>query len=353
MRNIREIFQNNTLENQDCKIKLAFISGLKEVVLKELGTIPGCSVLEVYSDEIYIAYPEDFRPILGLKSVTNASLFIEGEKFNPLYVFNHKSILDDMVEIVKGLNSEKPKTFKIICAGSDSTEVRGIAKYISDKYKLEEGEESDLKIYIIKSGSVWQVGVFLTYRPLTVRLYRDANIPGAMNPTIAYAVNSLCNLEGKESYLNPFCGSGTLLIEAGLIYHNLKNVVGFDNDKKALTASIRNLKEAKLIEKVKIVEADLLENPDLGKFDVIASDIPFGMAILKDGNLEFLYDKFVEYCLNHLNGNGVLAVYTSEHELFKSVISKYGFELTNEIQLKFMTNSNSNIYPKVLVYGLR
>lgn len=339
--------------DQNYKIKLVFISGLKEVVLKELESIPGCSVLEVYSDEIYITCPEDLRPILGLKSVTNASVFIESEKFNPLYVSNHKSVLDEMIEVVKSLNPEKPKTFKIICAGNDSLEVREISRYISEKYKLNESEESDLKIYIIKSGSLWQIGVFLTYRPLTVRFYRDANIPGAMNPTIAYAVNSLCNLESKESYLNPFCGSGTLLIEAGLIYNNLKNIVGFDNDKKALTASVRNLKEAKLIEKVKIVEANLLENPDLGKFDVIASDIPFGMAILKDGNLEVLYDKFVEYCLDHLNGNGVLAVYTSEHELFKAVIGKYGFELTNEIQLKFITNSNSNIYPKILVYGLR
>lgn len=341
------------MTNPVYKVKLSFVSGLRDIVLKELELIGGITVLSSKSDEICLSSLKNPALFLGLKSVINVSLFIQDEKFNPTFVSKHKSILDDLITVAFLNNKEKAKTFKIICAGSGSPEVRGLAKYISDKYLLSESEEADLKMYIIKQASLWDVGVYLSYRPLSVRSYRVANIAGAMNPTIAFAMNSLCGLDKASSYLNPFSGSGTLLIEAGLAHPNISKLEGFDKDKKHLTASIQNIRKAGLISKITVHERDAFDNPDLGKFDVIASDLPFGMVISKEGDLEKLYEHYIRYCESHLNVGGVMTIYTTEHELFLNTLKNSNFSITYELQLKFITNANSNIHPKIIVSRLR
>ena len=161
---------------------------------------------------------------------------------------------------------------------------------------MEESDEADLKIHIIKPENIWEIGIQITPRPLSVRDYKVINMSGAMDPTIAYAVNSFCNLDSALSYLNVFSGSATLLIEAGQCYPNLEKLLGFDNDKKRLSLSIQNIKRAGLIKKVQVKDADIFDRPDLGTFDAVVSDLPFGMSILKNEDLEKLYTTFIQYC---------------------------------------------------------
>ena len=202
---------------------------------------------------------------------------------------------------------------------------------------------------MIKPNDIWEIGIQITPRPLSVRDYRIVNMSGAMDPTIAYSVNSLCELENTKSYLNIFSGSGTLLIEAGQCYPNITKLVGFDNNKKHLSLSVQNIKKAGLIERVEVKEADIFDEPDFGKFDVIASDLPFGMAISKNEDLEKIYTNFVEYCERSLNPNGKLAIYTSEHELIESILPKSIFRVVQSLQLKFITNVNAYLRPKIII----
>lgn len=290
------------------KLRLDYISGLKKIVLKELSEFNNLEISEEKGNSFYINTFENLEDLKNLKSVSKIYLIIQGSKYNPLYISNHKSILNNLIGGV--INKDEFKTFKIECAGSNSPKVRSIAEYIQKEFNLIEKDKADLKIHIIKFGDMWEVGVQITKRPLSFRDYKTENIPGAMDPTIAYAMNSLCGLEKKNSYLNIFSGSATLLIEAGLIYKNINKLIGFDNNKKHISSSIQNIKQAGLIKNIQIKEMDILDNPNLGKFDVITSDLPFGMSISKNDNLEELYKKFLECCQNSLSEKGVLAVYT-------------------------------------------
>lgn len=172
---------------------------------------------------------------------------------------------------------------------------------------------------------------------------------GAMDPTIAYAVNSFCNLDVANSYLNIFSGSATLLIEAGQCYSNLEKLIGFDNDKKHLSSSIQNIKKADLLKRVQVKEADIFDKPDFGMFDAIVSDLPFGMSISKNEDLEKLYKVFVEYCENALDSKGRLVIYTSEHELIESILLKSRFRIVQSLDLKFITNVDSYLKSKIIV----
>ena len=236
----------------------SFLFDLSELKAKDIIELP-----DEEGNYIFIL------PKMKLKSPQNPEKKIPIiVKFKPLRVIDEKNMLKEskkqkLSEISNDIilrykhqitsingNKDKFKTFKITCAGSDSPRVRGIAEYIQRTYGLTEKEESDMKIHIIKKlDEIWEIGVQITSRPLSSRDYKVKNMSGAMDSTIAYAVNSLCELENVDSYLNIFSGSATLLIEASQCYPNLKQLIGFDNNKKSISLAIQNIKKAGLIKK--------------------------------------------------------------------------------------------------------
>jgi len=335
------------------EIKLDFITGLREIVLNEISQYANLCVIKEEGDSLYLDFVQDLTEIKHLRSVSRAYIIAQNSKYNPLYISNHKSILGNLIEIVISGGKNTFKTFKITCAGSDSLEVRDIIKYIQRMHGLIKKEEADMKIHIIKSNEIWEIGVQITSRPMSFRDYKIKNMSGAMDPTIAYAMNSLCELENAKSYLNVFSGSATLLVEAGQCFLNLKRLVGFDNDKKTISLAIQNIKKAGLIKRIQLKEKDIFDKPDFGEFDVITSDLPFGMSILKNKDLEELYQCFIKYCQEALNHEGRLAVYTSKHEMLREIISKSKLKIIKTLELKFMTSVNAYLRPKIFLCRLK
>lgn len=341
-------------------VKLTFISGLKSIVLEEIAKHPEIVIVEANEDRIYIDLPKDFKNILSLKSILNAYIVKQDEKLNPYYLSNHKSILGGLIDMVLKLGNKetsKFKTFKVRCAGSDSKEVIEIQDYINKTYKLSGNEDADLEIYISKPSEIWEVSVRVTSRPLSLRDYRVANIKGGLNPTIAYAMNTFCNLslDSIESYLNIFSGSGTLLIEAGMetreLDHKLK-LVGFDINGKTNALAIQNIKKADLIKQIHLKTADIFTKPDLGKFDIITSDLPFGMQISKNEDLEKLYQTFVNYSEEFINKEGVLVVYTTEYKILNKILETSKLKIIKTLDLVMPTSVGSYIYPRIFVCKL-
>ncbi len=338
------------------ELKLSYATGLQEAVLNEIKKIEGMRILRHEADSLYAAFDRNLlADIKKLRSIARAYLVVQSSRYNPTYVSKNKSILGNLIEVVLAENvggnkgDEEFKTFKISCAGAHSPEVRSLATYVAEAFKLKESDEADLKIHIIKPEDVWEVGMQITSRPLSMRSYKVQNMSGAMDPTVAHALNSFCELDKAKSYLNAFSGSATLLIEAGLAYPNLERLIGFDNSKKHLSLSIQNIKEAGLIRKAQVKEADIRDNPDFGTVDVIASDLPFGMSISKGENLEELYRNFMQYAERKLSVGGRLAVYTSEYGVFESVARDSSFQIVKTVEIEAMTSANAYLKTKIIV----
>lgn len=330
-------------------IKITFVQGLSQVVLGEIAQHPELIIHQKNLEEIYLQIPKSLETIRGLKSINNAYIVRQDKTLHPRYINNHKSVLGELIELTLKDHERGFTSFSLSCAGSDSEEIQNIVKFVSTHYKLTNSDDADLKIYIGKQDSdIWEIGVCLTPRPLSIRDYRVANIPGGMNPTIAYAINTFCDLGSISSYLNIFSGGATLLIEAGLTNKNIK-LVGFDIDGKRNSEAIKNIKQAGLIKSINLKTADIYDNPDLEIFDVITSDLPFGMLVGKDQDLENLYKTFIKYCESHLNNTGTLIVYTTEHELLEELLHPSLFKITDTLSLKLVTSVNSWLYPKIFV----
>src|SRR3990167_10727628 len=137
------------------QLKLSYIAGLRPVVLDELKRL-NFKILDEAEDLVFIEFSEGIiSKVKKLRSVLRAYLVLQSGTYHPTYISNHKSILGNLIDIV--VKYDNFKTFKISCAGADSSEVRSIAKYIQDTYIIEESDEADLKIHIIKPEDIWEI----------------------------------------------------------------------------------------------------------------------------------------------------------------------------------------------------
>lgn len=332
-------------------IKITFIEGLQNIVQQELEEKISPSIFAIHADCIYIHPIDNPKKLLEMKSILQVYFVIQDPILHPAYISKHKSFLNPIMNQVFDLHIKKPTSFRLSCAGDNSDEVLQIKKYIAEQFKISENiSDPELKIVIakIKDTSFWELSVSLNKKALSHRNYRKENFPGAINSTIAYAMNILGNIHHAKRYLNIFSGSGTLLIEAGQENSQLE-LIGFDNTSKTISISIRNITSAGLIQKIQIKQADVFENPELGLFDVITSDLPFGMVIGKKIDLEKLYDMTTHYTYEHLEPNGTAVLYSSESVLLKQTIKKNKLVIDQEIPLKIISSEGTYLYPTIFV----
>jgi|SRR3989338_778714 len=114
--------------------------------------------------------------------------------------------------------------------------------------------------------------------------------PSSLHPRVARAVVNLSEIKENEILLDPFCGTGGFLIEAGLM--DIKTI-GCDINKIMIKGCIENLKHYK-IKKYKIENQNALKIN--GKFDYVITDLPYGL----NSNAIIRYDKndWKKYRLN-------------------------------------------------------
>ncbi|AKJ01286.1 putative N6-adenine-specific DNA methylase [Archangium gephyra] len=152
--------------------------------------------------------------------------------------------------------------------------------------------------------------------PLHRRGYRVRPTPAPLKETLAAALLRAAGYTGEEALVDPMCGSGTLLIEGGLIARrrapgiardfavekwphlgararelledlradarrNERKVavpiLGFDKDPEALEAARRNVKAAKLAEEILLEEGDATKLPPLpASGGLLLTNPPYG-----------------------------------------------------------------------------
>lgn len=95
--------------------------------------------------------------------------------------------------------------------------------------------------------------------------------PSSLNPKLARAAVNLLGANCKQ-LIDPFCGTGGILIEAGLM--GLK-VIGYDIDENMLKKCAKNLTHFK-IKNFKLIKQDTTNIRDHGNIDYVATDLPYG-----------------------------------------------------------------------------
>ena len=160
------------------------------------------------------------------------------------------------------------------------------------------------------------------------RGYRPAHNAAPLKETMAAALVKLSRYRGRDDFCDPFCGSGTIPIEAALIaknrapgldrsfsamnwkqidrrvwaeereaarareYHGDYRIVGSDIDPKALEIARENARRAGVDDVVRLELADAMQFSRQTERGVIVTNPPYGERIMEKREAEELYRGF-------------------------------------------------------------
>ena len=106
--------------------------------------------------------------------------------------------------------------------------------------------------------------------------------PGVMMPLMARQIINLTHVEPGESLLDPFCGTGGMLMECEIL--GVRGV-GSDFNEEMLEGCRKNLPNAEILR----ADATKMPYPD-ASFDAVATDLPYGQStIISAESLDTLY----------------------------------------------------------------
>ena len=190
----------------------------------------------------------------------------------------------------------------------------------------ETGELYQIQFSIMKDSV--SVCIDTTGDGLHKRGYRPAHNAAPLKETMAAAMVKLSRYRGRDDFCDPFCGSGTIPIEAALIaknrapglyrdftasrwknispsvwkdvrelarskeYNGNYNIVGADLDPKALAIARENAQRAGVADIIRFELADASSFDRKTERGVIVTNPPYGERIMEKQQAEELYRSF-------------------------------------------------------------
>lgn len=189
---------------------------------------------------------------------------------------------------------------------------------------------------------------------LHLRGYRTGTVAAPINEVLAAGILLLAGWEGQCDLVDPFCGSGTILVEAALIAQNVwpgvfrkefgferwkdfderllqsiydddsqerdfeHKIYGFDINRQAVSIAQDNVHSAGVKDCVEVAQQDFYEFewPDHGP-SLMVTNPPYGERLQSDDILE-LYDTIGQRLKKHFTGNDVWII-SAHEELFEQI----------------------------------
>lgn len=236
---------------------------------------------------------------------------------------------------------------------------KAIVEHLKEAFKLdgklpETGARYKVDINILKDRAILTIDT--SGDALHKRGYRVAQGEAPIKETLAAAMLQLANYTGDNPLVDPFCGSGTIAIEAAMIakniapgsnrtfdaenwdiipedmWTNLRNkyeekalydkdveIYASDIDNKMIEVAKENAEEVGLLEEIKFTVQDVHDLNDIKDYTQIVTNPPYGERIGEAKAVEDMYRKIGQL----MEQNDTLNVYlmTSNKE-FEIIIGK-------------------------------
>ncbi|NLE99971.1 MAG: methyltransferase domain-containing protein [Anaerolineales bacterium] len=197
--------------------------------------------------------------------------------------------------------------------------VKGVERRYGRAWRLVE-DDADLEVWANALGSRLLCGLRLSTSTMRHRDYRVVNLPASLRPSVAAAMVLLTEPEPTDVFLDPMCGSGTLLAER-VLAADYAQAFGGDLQAERTQASQRNL--VGLGRPVTVFTWDACRLPlATGSVDKVSVNPPFGKQLGSPLEVAELYPCFFGELARVLRPGGRATVLSSEFELVKDVLRR-------------------------------
>ena len=155
--------------------------------------------------------------------------------------------------------------------------------------------------------------------------------PGSMNPKLARCMVNLSRIHAGEMLLDPFCGTGGILIEAGLIGCK---VVGSDIYWKMKNGTAINLDYYGITD-YRTFNVDIRELKMYEKVASVVTDPPYGIST-STGDVEGneIFREFLYAIYDNMKDDAFLCMASPHYVDLKPIADEVGFEIVEQYSIK-------------------
>lgn len=193
------------------------------------------------------------------------------------------------------------------------------------------------------------VGIPLHLSSLDRRYHKVYQPKVTLNPTVAYAMLHFLKSDSNcNNLLDPFCGSGTILLEAATTLPDW-NIYGSDYNSETIQGTQNNIIAEQMSDKISLNSVDarqLNQAYPANFFTAIVTNPPYGIRMGKQINFYHFYRLFLAGATQILQPQGRIIILVGKKSgEFKRVLQQYPeFKL-----LEFRLIKTGNFYPHLAV----
>ena len=162
--------------------------------------------------------------------------------------------------------------------------------------------------------------------------YREEVIASSIKPvnaSLAYLLASPYLLEDAK-ILDPFCGTGTMLIERHK-FRKANTMYGIDLYGEAIEKAKNNTRNAHQI--IHYINRDFFDFKHEHLFDEIITNMPFEIGRNSKEDIYVVYERFFEKAKKHLVSNGIILLYSHNQDMVRKLSRKYGYTIKEEWEI--------------------
>ncbi len=294
------------MDNNNLNIQIKTFFGLEQVLAEEIKKLGGRNV-EIKNravnceGDLGFLYKINYSARTALKiliPVFTFKAFNEKQFYERLLKFNWDELMDvdQTFAIDSTVYSETFRHSQFMSLKMKDA----IADFFKNKYKNRpnvEPKNPDIQFHLHIDRELITISLDSSGEPLFKRGYRKEQGEAPINEVLASGMLQLAGWDGKGNFLDPMCGSGTLLIEAAMIamdlpaqifrknfaFQNWKNydaelftkikefrinrvkeftgkIVGYDIDARMLNASKINIEAAEMEDVIEVRKQNFFES---------------------------------------------------------------------------------------------
>jgi 23S rRNA G2445 N2-methylase RlmL len=185
-------------------------------------------------------------------------------------------------------------------------------------------DRAQVEVWANLLGSRLLIGFRLSDRTMRHRYNKNVELPASLRPSLAAAMVFLTDPQANDVFLDPMCGSGTILLER--FYQGpSKLILGGDLDPRTVEAARRNMPRSQKAHgkrSLEIRQWDARRLPlEDASVDKAATNLPFGQQIGSKDDLDSLYTAVLSELERIVKpGKGRIVLLSSEFERVKACI---------------------------------